>query len=153
VQVHPGVQLQSYGPANTIEIITSDLPVPPAGTVSSEISLSNTGATLYRRSTYTGGTTNLSSYNWLLPNNTASDYYAILQVSSGGVSGASSPINTLVSLGSGALWAVTAIGVNPGQCQNQSTCSGTLSITNVYGTPIVSIAVSLSAEAINDTVC
>lgn len=153
VQVHPGVQFQSYGPANTIEIITSDLPVPPAGTVTSEISLNSSGNALYRRTTWNGGTTNLLSYNWLLPNNTASDYSAIFQVSSGSVSVGSSAVNTLVSLGSGASWSVAAIGVNPGQCPNLSTCEGTLSITNSYGTAIISINVSLSAEAINDTVC
>lgn len=153
VQVHPGVQLQSYGPANTIEIITSDIPVPPAGSVTSEISFNNSGNALYRRTTWNAGTTNLSSYNWLLPNNTASDYYAIFQVSSGSVSGTSSPVNSLVWLGGGASWSVVANGVNPGECQNVSSCSGVLSITNSYGTAIVSINVSLSAEAINDTVC
>jgi len=154
VQVHPGVQLQSYGnTAGAIEIYADDIPVPSFGGVTSEILLTNSGTAIYRYTTYNEGTTTLLSYNWLLPNNTASDYYAKLQILDGSVSSGSSAVNTLVSLGDGAAWNVTAIGPGAGNCPTVAVCTGYLSITNSYGTDIVSLGFYIRAEAATDTVC
>lgn len=154
VQFHPGVQLQTYQSDSEIYAYADGgFGIGTGGFSGSQIIFQNNGTVQYSLFNSNIGTYNIVTYNWLLPNNTASDYYVLFTTyyNAGGLSG--SATNALVSLADTVSWAYVVPGPSSGYCPNEGSAGGLLSITNATAKTLVSLPITMGGIATNDTVC
>jgi len=143
VQFHPGVRLDEYSVAGTVDLFASDTDVGYAF-ADVEILLNSTGTAEYRYSTSNTPTTNFLSFSWLLTG-ANSEYYAYMDAPSGdafttGTTGTALQLNTTRQ------WKLLAEALNPLDVTSLSNTS-TLRIRNIDGTDIVSISTAFSVIA------
>ena len=143
-QFHPGVRLNKYA-AGAQDIILNSSAAASGGSVFATVTLTldSSGTATYSYENTNQGTTNFTSYSWLLTG-ANSEYYAYMDAPSGDAF-STGTTGTSLQLNSTREWTLTVTRLTVGFSAKSNT--STLRIRDVNGTDILALTTSFNVDA------
>lgn len=144
VQFHPGVRLNKYAAgAQDIVLTSSGVSTGTSAFATVTLTLDSSGTATYSYENTNQGTTNFTSYSWLLTG-ANSEYYAYMDAPSGdafstGTTGTALQLNTTRT------WTLTVTRLTVGL--NTKSNTSTLRIRDVNGTDILALTTNFNVDA------